>query len=79
MMQFSGCFLARRLVSCSALLVSPLIVFCSTALAQQSDAVGLSLLFPPSRAVVRRFLAQRFRASIITGPGSGPDGVIIDP
>lgn len=44
-----------------------------------TDAVGLSLLFPPSRAVVRRFLAQRFRASIITGPGSGPDGVIIDP
>ena len=44
-----------------------------------TDAVGLSLLFPPSRAVVRRFLAQRFRASVITGPGSGPDGVIIDP
>ena len=44
-----------------------------------TDAVGLSLLFPPSRAVVRRFLAQRFRASIITGPGSGPDGGIIDP
>ncbi len=44
-----------------------------------TDAVGLALLFPPSRAVVRRFLAQRFRASIITGPGSGPDGVIIDP
>ena len=44
-----------------------------------TDAVGLALLFPPSRAIVRRFLAQRFRASIITGPGSGPDGVIIDP
>ncbi len=34
-----------------------------------TDAVGLSLLFAPARALARRILGKRFRASMVAGPG----------
>lgn len=34
-----------------------------------TDLVGMSLLLPPVRAIVRRILARRFRARVL--PGSG--------
>lgn len=33
-----------------------------------TDGVGLALLFAPVRAIVRRFLGQRFQTTIITDP-----------
>jgi UPF0716 protein FxsA len=45
-----------------------------------SDALGLALLFPPVRAVVRRILVRRFRARVVPlgGPGPQPGAGYID-
>ena len=36
-----------------------------------TDAVGFALLIPPIRAMVRRYLAERFKARITVAPMSG--------
>ena len=39
-----------------------------------SDAIGLIILFPPTRALIRRFVKRRITIDItsISGPGPGP-------
>lgn len=47
-----------------------------------TDAVGLLVLFPPTRALLRAYLRRRFDLQVFGGPGGsgrpGPDDGIID-
>jgi UPF0716 protein FxsA len=40
-------------------------------------AIGLLVLFPPTRALFRRYLRRRFDVRVV-GPHRGPDDGIID-
>ena len=40
-----------------------------------TDAVGLLVLFPPTRALLRGYLRRRFELRVLGGPGGpGPGG-----
>jgi UPF0716 protein FxsA len=41
-----------------------------------TDAVGLLVLFPPTRAVIRRYLRRRFEVRVFGDHGGRDDGVI---
>jgi UPF0716 protein FxsA len=47
-----------------------------------TDAVGLLVLFPPTRALLRAYLRRRFDVQVFGGPGGpgrrGPDDGVID-
>jgi UPF0716 protein FxsA len=40
-----------------------------------TDAIGLLVLFPPTRALLRRYLRRRFAVRVF---GRGPDDGVID-
>ena len=44
-----------------------------------TDAIGLLVLFPPTRAILRGYLRHRFELRVLGGPGGpgrGDDGII---
>jgi UPF0716 protein FxsA len=60
-------------------LVDGVLVLCAGVLMMTpgfvTDAIGLLVLFPPTRAVLRRYLRHRFEVRVFGGPD---DGGIID-
>lgn len=65
----------------TAELIDGVLVLCAGVLMMTpgfvTDAVGLLVLFPPTRAVLRRYLRRRFELRVF-GDGAGRDDGIID-